>query len=1002
MVTCALAAGAAAAQTAGERIAQVSGMSGLVAFWTFGSPQAGVWQSAYDAGTSAVSYPLYLRRIGDTERYTLDTWPYTDASSQIRVDASGPFGHAMYFNQGYIYAESPRAVFDGGPLDMNGERPFTLIAWMKFTGARHMVAGIWDEGGWDKYRGRRQAALFGGLFGRQGITAHISATGAASYPQSTVSGSQYARERALDGANFDNGQWVCMAMTFDPATQQVKAWLNGVATPLNLGDSVENDVFDNANPKQANPYAFKWPIYSPRRFVLKYNGYNVRTEGVYEHWVEVRAAEGRFVYGRSAPGAVDGRFKVSVDVTRGGESLAGAPLEAEVGHGTELSLAQGVTLAQGDEIRTSLFVWQDEAWVRVGTEITYPVPEGAPFTLGRALGLGSEPLAHGAQLYIDGVAVFDRVLTGEELQAIMFVDQPMAAGDGAWVNPAGGVWETAANWLDGAVANGDGATATFGTLEPAGDVAVRSDAARVVGNLLFGGADNANRWLLSGETLVLSGAVLPTVEVDNREAWIANDLVTAQGFEKRGAGTLVLTGTNTSEAALSVTGGTLALSNRASLASMRVALADGAWLRVDGDAVFRSVENLGAGAPQVAVDGTARVGHWSDRDGTSEHVFAGAVTGGGTLVKQGGNRLALEGAVGVAAVEVAGGTLAVVPKDDIVAWFGFDDPEDIGRDAGPSGVTLTKEGENAAWHEPQGKFGGALRLNGASCLIHEKTEALPLLLPVGDAAFTIAAWIRRDADVPTRGGIASWGQMDSSYNSAGLRMDGASSVVQPSASHTAVALDAPGEWQHVALTYDPSLATGKRKIYVNGTLKRSDNPPQAFSISTAFVSVGRASPNSSEHQNQYFKGLLDEVVFARAALSQTQIQALMADGAAACYTPPAAENLLPQTAVLAVGPSGRLTVGADQTVARIDGAGGVVALGGGATLTVAPTQDVTLAGSVYGRGGLVKRGAGTTLAVAARQGYAGPTRVEEGTLEVVDHAPRTLEEIGRASCRERV
>jgi hypothetical protein len=97
----------------------------------------------------------------------------------VRTDASGPFGHALYFNQGYIYAESPRAGFDNGPLDLSGERPFTLTAWMKFTGARHMVAGIWDEGGWDKYRGRRQAALFGGLFGRNGITAHISASGAA-------------------------------------------------------------------------------------------------------------------------------------------------------------------------------------------------------------------------------------------------------------------------------------------------------------------------------------------------------------------------------------------------------------------------------------------------------------------------------------------------------------------------------------------------------------------------------------------------------------------------------------------------------------------------------------------------------------------------------------------------------------------------------------------------------------------------------------------------------
>jgi autotransporter-associated beta strand protein len=981
------------AQTAGERIAQVSGMSGLTAFWTFGSPQAGVWQSAYDAGTSATSYPLYLRRIGDEERYTLDTWPYTDASSQVRVDASGPFGHAMYFNQGYIYAESPRAAFDNGPLDLNGERPFTLIAWMKFTGARHLVAGIWDEGGWDKYRGRRQAALFGGLFGRNGITAHISATGAASYPQSTVSGSQYARERALDGANFDNGQWVCMAMTFEPSTQQVKAWLNGVATPLSLGDPVENDVFDNANPKQANPYAFKWPVYSPRRFVLKYNGYNVRTEGVYEHWVEVRAAEGRFVYGRSAPGAAGGRFKVSVDVTRGGASLAGAPLEAEVEHGAELALAQGVALAQGDEIRTSLFVWQDEAWVRVGTEITYPVPEGAPFTLGRALGLGTEPLAHGAQLFIDGVAMFDRVLTGEELLAITFVDQPAPAGDGVWVNPAGGAWETAENWLDRAIANGMGATATFGNLEPAGDVAVRADASRMIGSLLFGGADNGARWLLSGETLMLAGAELPVVAVYNREAVVANNLEASQGFEKRGAGTLVLTGTNTSEAALSVTGGALALSNRASLASMRVALADGTILRVDGDAVFRSLENLGAGAPQVTVGGTARLGDGADRDGTTERVFAGAVSGGGALVKQGGNRQTLEGAAVVAAVEVAGGTLAVAPPGDIVAWFGFDDPGDIGRDAGPSGVSLTKEGENASWHEAEGKFGGALRLNGASCLIHDKLEAVPLRLPVGDAAFTIAAWIRRDADVPARGGIASWGQMDGSYNSAGLRMDGASAVIQPSAGHTAVALDAPGAWQHVALTYDPALVSGKRKIFVNGVLKRSDSPGQALAISTAFVAVGRGSPNSSEHQNQYFKGLLDEVVLARAAFSQAQLQALMTDGAAAFAAPPAAENLLPEATALAVGPSGRLVVGADQTVARIDGAGGVVALAGGATLTLAPTQDVTLASSVAGQGGLVKRGAGTTLTVAARQGYAGPTRVEEGTLEVLDQSPRTMEGI---------
>lgn len=119
---------------------------------------------------------------------------------------------------------------------------------------------------------------------------------------------------------------------------------------------------------------------------------------------------------------VSQRFKVSVSVTRDNTLLAGSLLEVEVTPGTELVLPGNTVIAQGDVITTSLFGWQDEAWVAIGSEITYPVPEGAPFTLGRALGLGTEPLDHGSQLYIDGVAVFNRVLTASELQAITFVD----------------------------------------------------------------------------------------------------------------------------------------------------------------------------------------------------------------------------------------------------------------------------------------------------------------------------------------------------------------------------------------------------------------------------------------------------------------------------------------------------------------------------------------------------------------------------------------------------
>ncbi|MBN1550649.1 hypothetical protein JW979_04230 [bacterium] len=110
----------------------------------------------------------------------------------------------------------PRAQFEHTPLNIYGRNPFTMIAWVKFYGQRHMATGIWDEGGWNKYSGRRQVALFAGLFNEDGITAHISATGAASYPQSTASGSQYARERAIDGKAFVNNDWIMMVMTYDP------------------------------------------------------------------------------------------------------------------------------------------------------------------------------------------------------------------------------------------------------------------------------------------------------------------------------------------------------------------------------------------------------------------------------------------------------------------------------------------------------------------------------------------------------------------------------------------------------------------------------------------------------------------------------------------------------------------------------------------------------------------------------------------------------------------
>jgi hypothetical protein len=407
-----------------ERVSQIAQTKGLIAFWDFSLTKDGTWSSYRDVDAVDRVYPVFLRRIGDPKTYTADDWPYEDERSKLTIDTSGPFGHAVRFDQGYIFAEVPRKEFDQTPLDISGRRPFTLIAWAKFVGKRHLVAGIWDEGGWNKYGGRRQVALFGGLFGSKSVIAHISATGASSYPQSTVSGSQYARCRAIDGQDFDDNQWVAMAMTFDPDREEVIAYTNGVATATEITDPVAKDVFRPEKPIASNPYHFPWAIYSPRAFAIKFNGYNAES-GVYEHWLEVDTIKGTITYRHDSAtlGRLKEKYRVKFRAERAGDPLLDKPLVFAASDKASVELPRGVKIGVGDRIIISLERQELGHWRPVGSAINYGIREGAPFTFGRALGLGNEPIDHGTQLFIDGVAVFDRVLSAEELRALSFSER---------------------------------------------------------------------------------------------------------------------------------------------------------------------------------------------------------------------------------------------------------------------------------------------------------------------------------------------------------------------------------------------------------------------------------------------------------------------------------------------------------------------------------------------------------------------------------------------------
>jgi len=272
---------------ANERnVRAVAETPGLVAFWDFHKAKGGKWISIHDPSLDVPSFPVSLRQIGDSNEYGLSDWPYRNDESALRLDSSGPFGNAVRFNQGYLYGSVDRKLFDHTLLNLHGRKPFTMIAWTKFIG-----------GGWDKYGGRRQAALFAGLFGQKGVIAHISATGAACFPQSLARGSQYARSRAIDGQPFENRQWVSMAMVYDPDGNEVRAYLDGKMTSLALNDPVADSVYRFQEAQSANPFRFLLLIYSPRSFILKYNGYRPE-EGIREHRLMIDLNERTLEYER--------------------------------------------------------------------------------------------------------------------------------------------------------------------------------------------------------------------------------------------------------------------------------------------------------------------------------------------------------------------------------------------------------------------------------------------------------------------------------------------------------------------------------------------------------------------------------------------------------------------------------------------------------------------------------------------------------------------------------
>ena len=212
--------------------------------------------------------------------------------------------------------------------------------------------------------------------------------------------------------------------------------------------------------------------------------------------------------------------------------------------------------------------------------------------------------------------------------ALCNISNAALAANGTWTNTiSGGLWSSPENWQAGVVAEGNGSSADFSTLNILSNNTVHLDAPHTISSVTFGDTDitSAASWVMDNNgfttnTLTLSGSS-PSITVDalgeGATATISAGLAGTSGLIKDGAGTLVLSASNTYSGVTSIEGGILnaaltesltgavSLSNEAELSFSQ----EGTALNLAGHPANSS--GLYGGNAYRAFDGNPGTGWWS-------------------------------------------------------------------------------------------------------------------------------------------------------------------------------------------------------------------------------------------------------------------------------------------------------------------------------------------------------------------------------------------------------
>ena len=239
----------------------------------------------------------------------------------------------------------------------------------------------------------------------------------------------------------------------------------------------------------------------------------------------------------------------------------------------------------------------------------------------------------------------------------------------------------------------------------------------------------------------------------------------------------------------------------------------------------------------------------------------------------------------LAALTVVVCALALPAAADLVGYWTFDNPANLGQDTSAQANQLNTSGTPT--YTAAGRFGGAVDLDGAGqsdALVQGAT--FPTGIPTGNSSYTLSVWINPDSSA-NNGGFTGWGNYGASNQVNAFRMNGNGGVHHYWWSNDLGAGVQSGDlltgWHHVAAVYD--AATGRQQIFIDGAQRNQRIATTPPNVQAANFAIGKT------FGSEYLDGQLDEVAVFNAPLRTDQIKALAAGTARA--------NAIPATSSLA-------------------------------------------------------------------------------------------------------